>query len=72
MDHWYQHNVKERAKARKSGPSLLRETKELGELAHVFVATAYWDPTHLCHRVEAYLPDGETVPDGNGLLGAIV
>ncbi|KAM4067546.1 hypothetical protein HRG_012299 [Hirsutella rhossiliensis] len=56
-------SIKEKAKARKSGPSVLQKTKDLGVLANVFAATVHWDPTHLCHRVAVHLPEGETVPD---------
>ncbi|KAM4067446.1 hypothetical protein HRG_001380 [Hirsutella rhossiliensis] len=56
-------SIKEKAKARKSGPSVLQKTKDLGVLANVFAATVHWDPTHRCHRVAVHLPEGETVPD---------
>lgn len=64
----YEHSTQEKAKARKSGPSILRKAEELAEVAHTFVAFIYWDPTHLCHRVAARLPEGETLPDINSLV----
>lgn len=68
MDLRHEHNTKEKAKARKSGPSLCSKTKDLGHLANVFALTVYWDPTHLCYRTEVHLPEGETLPDVNGLV----
>lgn len=61
---------KAKNKARRSGPSVLNKTKELGTIAQVFAATVYWDPTHLCYRVKAHVPEGENVPDVNSLVGA--
>ncbi|KAI9155804.1 hypothetical protein HJFPF1_08393 [Paramyrothecium foliicola] len=42
----YDYDDKEKAKARKSGPSLLNKTIELGDSARIFAATIYWEPTH--------------------------
>ncbi|ODA75772.1 hypothetical protein RJ55_08696 [Drechmeria coniospora] len=64
----HNHNVKEKAKARKSGPSVSQKTKDLGVVANIFAATIYWDPTHLCYRVAAHLPEGQTAPNVNRLI----
>ncbi|KAM3526960.1 hypothetical protein MY4038_006576 [Beauveria bassiana] len=63
-----EHDYAEKAKARKSGPSLLRKSEELADRANVFAAAVYWDPTHKCLRVAARLPKGETLPDLNRLV----
>jgi hypothetical protein len=63
-----EYNDKEKAKVRKSGPSLIRKTMELAKKGRVLAVTVYWDPTHGCHRVAAQLPDGESVPDLNRLV----
>ncbi|MGH7961139.1 MAG: hypothetical protein ACRERD_04840, partial [Candidatus Binatia bacterium] len=62
------YNDKQKAKVRKSGPSLKRKTIELGQKGRVLAVTVYWDPTHKCHRVAVQLPDGESVPDLNKLV----
>lgn len=62
------HDYAEKAKARKSGPSVLRKTEELADGANVFAAMVYWDPTHKYHRIAARLPEGETLPDLNRLV----
>jgi hypothetical protein len=49
----------EKAKARKSGPSLLGKAKALGKDARVFSFWVYWDPTHHCWRYSVHVPDGE-------------
>ncbi|KAI9148657.1 hypothetical protein HJFPF1_10698 [Paramyrothecium foliicola] len=64
----YDYDDKEKAKARKSGPSLLNKTIELGESARIFAATIYWEPTHRLYEVAAYLPDGEFVPSVHNLV----
>jgi hypothetical protein len=64
----------EKAKARKSGPSLLGKVEALGKDAHVFSFGVYWDPTHRCWRYSVYFPDGddgEELPDLNDLVGGI-
>ncbi|KAJ3473133.1 hypothetical protein NLG97_g10497 [Lecanicillium saksenae] len=63
-----EYNDKEKAKVRKSGPSLIRKTIELAQKGRVLAVMVYWDPTHRCHRVAAQLPDGESVPDLNRLV----
>lgn len=63
-----EHGYSEKAKARKSGPSLLRKSEELADKANVFAAAIYWEPTHKCHRIAARLPEGETLPDLNKLV----
>ncbi|KAM3516636.1 hypothetical protein MY4038_010364, partial [Beauveria bassiana] len=63
-----EHGYSEKAKARKSGPSLLRKSEELADKANVFAAAIYWEPTHKCHRIAARLPEGETLPDLNRLV----
>ena len=63
-----EYNDKEKAKVRKSGPSLIRKTIELAKKGRVLAVTVYWDPTHRCHRVAVQLPDGESVPDLNRLV----
>ncbi|KAJ2981970.1 hypothetical protein NQ176_g1692 [Zarea fungicola] len=62
------HDYAEKAKARKSGPSLMRKCIELADKANVFASFVYWDPTHKCHRVAAQMPEGETLPDLNRLV----
>ncbi|KAL7940557.1 hypothetical protein V8C42DRAFT_224490 [Trichoderma barbatum] len=64
----HDHNTKEKAKARKSGPSLCSKTKDLGAMANVFAFTAYYDPTYRCIRAEAHLPEGEELPNINEIL----
>jgi hypothetical protein len=66
----YDYDDKEKAKARKSGPSLLNKTIELGESARIFAATIYWEPTHRLYEVAAYLPEGEFPPRVHNLVGA--
>ncbi|KKO98040.1 hypothetical protein THAR02_09857 [Trichoderma harzianum] len=68
----YEHSPKEKAKARKSGPSLCNKTRDLGVLANIFAMAAYWDPTHHCYRVQVHLPEGEKPPDINGLVEEIL
>ncbi|KAI9148683.1 hypothetical protein HJFPF1_10724 [Paramyrothecium foliicola] len=63
----YEYDDKEKAKARKSGPSLLNKTIELGESARIFAVTIYWEPTHRLYEVAAYLPDGEFAPSIHNL-----
>ncbi|TQV90482.1 hypothetical protein IF1G_10805 [Cordyceps javanica] len=63
-----EYNDKEKAKVRKSGPSLIRKTIELAQKGRVLAVMVYWDPTHRCYRVAAQLPDGESVPDLNRLV----
>jgi len=70
MDHGCEYNKNEKAKARKSGPGVLRKTKDLGVKADIFASAIYWDPTHLCHRLLVHLPKGETAPDVNRLVGS--
>jgi hypothetical protein len=65
-----EHDIKEKAKARKSGPSLCSKTKELGSKARIFALAAYWDPTHHCYRVEVHLPEGQRPPDVNALVSS--
>ncbi|KAI9155828.1 hypothetical protein HJFPF1_08417 [Paramyrothecium foliicola] len=65
----YDYDDKEKAKARKSGPSLLNKTIELGESARIFAATIYWEPTHRLYEVAAYLPEGEFTPRVHNLVG---
>jgi hypothetical protein len=66
--HQAEHNSREKAKARKSGPVLLGKSKALANGARVLAVTVYWDPTHKCYRIAAHLPKGETVPDLNKLV----
>ncbi|KAK4076834.1 hypothetical protein Purlil1_12567 [Purpureocillium lilacinum] len=68
MGRVHEHSVQEKAKARKSGPSVRQKTEDLGRLANIFAATVHWDPTHLCFRAAVHLPEGETVPDMNQLI----
>ncbi|ODA82746.1 hypothetical protein RJ55_01255 [Drechmeria coniospora] len=68
MGRVHEHSIQQKAKARKSGPSVLQKIEELGRLANIFAATVHWDPTHLCFRIAVHLPEGETVPDLNGLI----
>ena len=57
---------KEKTKARRSGPSLLRKTEALGIVARVFSCTAYW-ATHN-EYLAVHVPEGWDIPDVNGLV----
>ncbi|KAI6777529.1 uncharacterized protein J7T54_000289, partial [Emericellopsis cladophorae] len=59
----------QKAKARKSGPSLLRKTAYLGEKANTFSTTVYWEPTHKEYRVAAHVPTDWEIPNLNRLIG---
>lgn len=53
---------------RRNGPSLLRETADLGKKANVFSFAVYYNA--ITGRMEAriYLPEGEKIPDLNRLV----
>lgn len=57
-----EYTTQEKAKARKSGPSLISKTKALGMKARVFAMHLFYDPTHRVLRGTAHVPAGETPP----------
>jgi hypothetical protein len=59
---------KEKTKARRSGPSLLRKAEALGEVARVFSLAVYWEPTHNEYRKAVHVPEGWDIPDVNSLV----
>ncbi len=59
---------KEKAKARKSGLSILRKVDELGSSARVLSLVLYWEPTHKEYRLGAHVPEGWEIPDVNALV----
>ncbi|UKZ78693.1 hypothetical protein TrVFT333_006439 [Trichoderma virens FT-333] len=66
-----EYNTREKAKARKSGPSLLSKTKELGIGANVFAFTVYFDPTYFDLPFELHFPEGmklSDLPDVNKMI----
>jgi hypothetical protein len=66
--HAYEHDSRQKAKARKSGPSFLEKSNLLGVKAHTFSAAVYWEPTHCEYRTAVYVPEGWSVPDLNGIV----
>lgn len=68
----HEHTLQQKAKARKSGPSIRDKTEKLAKGANVFAAVIYWDPTHLVHRVTAHNPEGGEIPDLNSMVSCIV
>lgn len=57
-----EYTTQEKAKARKSGPSLISKTEALGMKARVFAMHLFFDPTHKVLKGTAYVPPGETPP----------
>lgn len=66
----YGHNARQKAKARKSGPSILKKTVELGVVADTLSVTVHWEPTHHEYRIAMHVPEGWPFPDFNGLVSA--
>lgn len=60
--------TRRKAKARKSGPSLLSKTKQLGHGADVFALAIYFDPTHKTYQIQICNPEGAEVPDVNRMV----
>lgn len=60
--------IRRKAKARKSGPSLLSKTKQLGIKADIFALTMYFDPTHKNYPIQIYNPEGAELPDVNQMV----
>ncbi|KAJ3473134.1 hypothetical protein NLG97_g10496 [Lecanicillium saksenae] len=54
--------------ADKLGSCLLRKSASLAERAHIFTAFVYRDPANGSYKVSAYLPEGDSMPDLNGLV----
>lgn len=57
-----EYTTQEKAKARKSGPSLISKTKALGMKARVFAMHLFYDPTHRVLKGTAHVPAGEKPP----------
>ncbi|PTB40398.1 hypothetical protein M441DRAFT_90639 [Trichoderma asperellum CBS 433.97] len=57
-----EYTTQEKAKARKSGPSLISKTMALGMKARVFAMHLFFDPTHRVLKGTAHVPAGETPP----------
>ncbi|KAH6977790.1 hypothetical protein EDB82DRAFT_200639 [Fusarium venenatum] len=64
----HQHDAKQKAKARKSGPSVLRKTQLLGKKGNVLSLALYEEPTHHEYRIAAHIPKGKSIPNLNEIL----
>lgn len=65
------HDSRHKAKARKSGPSLLKKSDFLGIKAETLSFAGYWEPTHLDLRATLHLPQGWSVPEAKRIVSLL-
>ncbi|SPJ74764.1 uncharacterized protein FTOL_04495 [Fusarium torulosum] len=64
----YEHSAKQKVLIRKSGLTLQRKSSRFGKEGHTFCVLIYRNPIHRTWVCAAHVPEGQDVPDLNGIL----
>ncbi|KAH6883606.1 hypothetical protein B0T10DRAFT_494556 [Thelonectria olida] len=64
--------ARRKAKVRKSGPSLLSKTQQLGKLGNVFALCVYWDPTKCRYAYAMHIPKNGRVPKMDSIANRLI
>lgn len=64
----YEHSTKQKALIRKTGHTLQRKSSRFGKEGHTFCVLIYRNPTRRTWVCAAHVPEGQDVPDLNGIL----
>ncbi|KAH6868906.1 hypothetical protein B0T10DRAFT_502006 [Thelonectria olida] len=64
--------ARRKTKVRKSGPSLLSKTQQLGKLGNVFALCVYWDPTKCRYAYAMHIPKNGRVPKMDSIANRLI
>lgn len=64
----YEHSTKQKALIRKTGHTLQRKSSRFGKEGHTLCVLIYRNPTRRTWVCAAHVPEGQDVPDLNGIV----